>query len=482
MNGIEAFLNKIQENNICMHSCMMIRNGKVLLEVYWDPIKKDELHRLYSATKSFVSVSIGVLIDRGQISLEDKIITFFPDLIPEEGVHPYIADATIRDLLRMSTPYSHSTYGDPDIHGKNWLESYFTSKPNHPSGTIYNYDSCGSYVLGAIVRRVTGQYFYDFLRDDALAELEFAKESRCLLGPDKEAWAGSGILLSLRDFAKFALLLLNKGRWNGKQLITEEYVTAATTKQVDNNTDGENNPWNCGYGYQFWILKDGAFCMRGAASQLAVCVPGKDFVFVCNADTQGRQGDGSEEILKILWSEVIEKLSDKEVEQQEPFEKIQVNCGDLKILPVSGKGQSGCASAINHVTYRLYDNPMGITEMTLHLHEDSGELEYCNARGRKKIIFGIGYCITDIFPETHFNGDILGEPAGREFRSINSGAWVEECKFVIRCNIVDDYVGNLTITMCFKGKELALSMYKNAQFFLKDYDGYAGGIQDESIR
>jgi len=480
VNVIKDFLNKIKDNNICMHSCMMIRNGETIYEAYWDPIKKDELHRLYSATKSFVSIAVGVLSDRGLLSLDDKIVKFFPDLIPEEGVHPYIADATIRDLLKMSTPFSQSTYGDPDVCGKNWLESYFTTKPNHPSGTIYNYDSCGSYVLGAIVRRVTGQYFYDFLRDDALGDLDFSKESRCLLGPDKEAWAGSGILLSLRDFAKFALLLLNKGRWNGKQLISEEYVTAATTKQVDNNTDGENNPWNRGYGYQFWILKDGAFCMRGAASQLAVCVPEKDFIFVCNADTQGRHGDGSEEIFKILWSQVIEKLDDQETEPDD-LEYFVAGCNRLKMLPMFGESESPCVEAVNHVTYRLYDNPMGIREITLHLQENGGELEYCNVRGKKKIVFGIGHCVVDTFPETHFHGDILGEPAGREFRSINSGAWVEARKFVIRCNIIDDYVGNLTITMCFKGKELALSMYKNAQFFLKDYDGYAGGIQDESI-
>ena len=104
---------------------------------------------------------------------------------------------------------------------------------------------------------------------------------------------------------------------------------------------------------------------------------------------------------------------------------------------------------------------------------------YCNPRGRKKIVFGIGHCIFDKFPKTHFNGDILGEPAGREFCSLNSGAWVEEEKFVIRCNIIDDYVGNLTITIGFKEDNVALSMYKNAQFFLKEYDGYASGVRKE---
>lgn len=476
-NSIEQFLNAVEENHICLHSCMMIRKDKVALEAYWDPIQKNDLHRLYSATKTFVSMGIGLLIDRGKLSLQDKITTFFPDLVQQETIHPFLADTTICDLLRMTTPYSQPTYGDPDILGKDWLASYFNSIPNHPSGTIFNYDSCGSYVLGAIIRRITGKQFYEFLRDEILDELDFDKASRCLLGPDGEGWAGSGILLSLRDFAKFAVLLLHKGRWNHKQLISEEYVTAATTKQVDNNTDGANSPWNCGYGYQIWILKDGAFCMWGAGSQLAICIPEKEFVFVCTADTQGYREDGPRKIFDILWKEIVREMDQKISDTPQDYKRLLFRCDQLKMMPVSGQSTSSCQEKINHRTYHLYDNKMGITEITLHLEGNMGNLEYCNARGSMKIVFGIGYCISDKFPETHFHGDVLGEPAGRCFTSINSGAWVEECKFVIRCNIVDDYVGNLTIALSFKEHQLALSMYKNAQFFLKDYCGYAGGVQ-----
>ncbi len=473
---IEKFIDSVEKNNICLHSCMMIKNQKVICEAYWEPVKKNELHRLYSSTKSFVSISIGLLIDKGLLSFDDKIIKFFPDLIDSEKLHPYVAEATVQDLLRMSTPYSESTYGDPDICGKDWLASYFYTPANHPSGTIYNYDSCGSYVLGAIVRRVTGKHFYEFLREEMLDEMGFAKESRCILGPDKESWAGSGILLSMRDFAKFALLLLNKGRWNDKQMISEEYVTAATTRQVDNNTDGENNPWHCGYGYQFWILKDEAFCMLGAASQLAVCIPKYDFIFVCNADTQGRHGDGSRKIFNILWDEIVDNLKNQPEDDANAYESLVKRCSNLKIAPVQGNTVSDIVREINDITFKMNDNPMQISEISLHLEKDCGSLSYCNSRGKKTILFGIGKCICDKFPEKHFNGEILGESANREFRSVNSGAWVEENKFVIRCNIIDMYVGNLTITLCFNGDEIALSMYKNAQFFLKEYDGYAGGI------
>lgn len=476
---IERFIDTIEENNFCLHSCIMMKNQKVIFETYWEPVVQDELHRLYSATKSFVSIAIGLLIDKGLLSFEDKIIKFFPDLIDANKLHPYVAEATVRDLLRMATPFSEPTYGDPDISGKDWLASYFSTPANHPSGTIYNYDSCGSYVLGAIVKRITGKHFYEFLREEMLDEMGFNKESRCLLGPDKESWAGSGCLVSTRDFAKFALMLLNKGKWNGRQMISEAYVTAATTKQVDNNTDGEKDPWHCGYGYQFWIFKDGAFCMLGASSQIAICVPKYDFIFVCTADTLGRHGSGYDRIFSALWKEIVDKLGGGPIEDMSAYERLTKRCSNLKIAPVCGKPHSDSVNEINDVTFKMHDNPMQISELSLHLEENCGRLHYRNSRGDKEIVFGIGECISDTFPETHFHGEILGESVNREFRSVNSGAWVEENKFVIRCDIIDMYVGNLTITLCFKGDEVALSMYKNAQFFLKEYDGYAGGFAAE---
>ena len=471
---LNDFLDRIEEANVFMHSCLMMKDGQTIMEAYWDPVEQDELHRLYSATKSFVSIAIGLLSDKGLLSLDDKIVKFFPDLVSPEKTHPYVYDATIKDLLTMSTPFSVSTYDDPDHSSKEWLASYFCTPADHPSGAIYNYDSCGTYVLGSIVKRITGKHFYEYLREEILDEMGFDKESRCILGPDLESWSGSGILLSLRDFAKFGFMLLNKGKWNGKQMVSEEYVAQATTKQVDNNQRGFFNPWTCGYGYKFWITKGGAFRMDGAGSQLALCIPEKNFLFVCNADTQG--SSGNETIFAALWDTILNKIgSEVPVENGATYEAFLARCESLKLLSMKGDVTTKTAEAINHKVYTMNENPMHITEMSLHFDGDKGYLEYCNARGRKQIHFGMGEGFTTTFPETHFHGEVLGEPIGREFRTVNSAAWVEESKLQIRCNIIDVYVGNLTMTVSFKGDEIAVYMHKNAQFFLKDYHGYAGG-------
>ena len=179
---VNKFLDVLEKNNIRMHSFLLMRNGKIGAEGYWSPYTKDTPHRMYSVTKTFVGTAIGVLADEGKISLDDKIVDFFPDLVPD-NVHTYIKEATVRNLLTMCTMYSKPTYNYGD---DKWLASYFSATPDHPAGTVFNYDSAGSYVLGAIVKRVTGKAFDEYLMEKILLKLGYDSHRRCLKGPDGE--------------------------------------------------------------------------------------------------------------------------------------------------------------------------------------------------------------------------------------------------------------------------------------------------------
>ncbi len=466
------FLDEIEAHRLTLHGYMFCRDGKRALEAYWAPFTGEETHRLYSSTKSFVSVAIGLAADRGLLSLDDPIVRFFPEY--RSAAHPYVAETTVRDLLRMTTPYSRPTYDDPALTGPEWLASYFRAKPDHPPGTLFRYDSCGSYVLGAIVKRAAGKPFFDFLRETLFDELGFSKDARCLEGPDGELWAGSAVLARLRDFARLAQFLMDGGRIHGRQLLSEAYVKAATTRQIDNNTEGLNSPWRCGYGYQIWILPDDAFAMVGMGDQLAICVPGKRFLFACVGDTQG-VANGHEQIYDILWREVIRRLSDTPLPHGGSWDKLRKRAERLILAPVAGRTRTETAARVDGRRYILDDNPMGIRELTITADADEGTLHYVNLRGEKTLRFGFGRCLPGQFPEKHFNGDRLGVPAGRTFRCFSSGAWVQENTLLIRVHIADSYVGNLTIALCFTGERVALSMHKNAQFFLKEYQGTTGG-------
>lgn len=468
---IRAFLDEMEENQICLHGFVLLRHGKLAAEGYWKPMTGETTHRMYSATKTFVGAAIGLLADEGKITLDDPIVQYFPDLLPEKGAHPYLAKTTIRNLLMMSTCYSKSTYW---IENEDWLASYFYSQPDHPSGTLFHYDSCGSYVLGALVKRVTGKNFVEYLKEKVLLKLGFAPERRCLLGPDGELWAGSGLLITVRELAAFAQLLLDGGTFRGEQLISEQYVRNMTSRQIDNRTDGSNYSGHCGYGYQTWILKDDAFWLNGAGSQMAVGFPHTGLLFACTADTQGNP-QGNHQIHDALWRHIACKLEGTLPANPVEHDKLLKRCEDLVIPAIEGQKDSVFRNKVAGKTYKLFPNAMGIQEIKLSWEGDRGILQYTNPRGKKTLSFGMKHYVEGTFPETHYPGEKLKVPAGREYACACCGAWAQEHLLVIRILILDDFIGNMTMAFSFKGDEVGVEMHKNAQFFLDEYEGYAGG-------
>ncbi len=471
--NIMRFIGKLERHRLNMHSYILLRHGKIISEGYWKPFCEEKLHRMYSVSKTFTSAAIGLLCDEGRISLNDKIIRYFPDKLPA-AVHPYIADMTVRDLLMMATPYSYSTYG---LRYSDWAHTFFNTEPSHPPGTIFSYDTSGSFILNVIVERVTEKPYLEYLREKALGETGFSEDAWCIKSPEGYSWGGSGVMCTTRDLAKFALLFLNGGRYNGKQLLSENYIRSACSKQIDNKTTGFNDDTchSFGYGYQVWMTRSSSFSFLGMGDQLAVCIPEKDMVFVCTADNQGYESSRAI-IYNALWDEIIDKLSDRAIDENVfDREALIAKNASLEIIPLDGVPESPITERINGIQYILYGNPMGITDTRIHIDGDRGSWEYTNAQGKKQIDFGIGKCIEGVFPHREYFGDTIGQPSGRMYRCLSSAAWVEEHKFMIRIFITDDYLGNMTAVFSFKDNEIGICMSKTAEWFLDEYQGFAGG-------
>jgi hypothetical protein len=312
------------------------------------------------------------------------------------------------------------------------------------------------------------------MKEKMLSEIGFSENAWCVKAPEGYSWGGSGVMATTRDLAKFASVFLNGGKYNGKQFISEEYVKEATTKQIDNNSDSKNCPWHYGYGYQIWLLKDGAFAFRGMGAQFAVCVPDKDFLFVCTGDIQGC--DKHDYIIfNALWNEIINDMGGSLPENIDSYEKLTARCENLSLLPIRGESEGKVLEEINGKTYVLDKNPMEITKLRVDINGDEGVLSYTNPRGDKKIYFGIKKYVEAGFPEEHYFGDTINKPLGRMYQAASCAAWTEEDKLVIRTFIIDDYFGNLTVTLSFKGDIIGVYMHKTAEFFLNEYQGFAGG-------
>lgn len=466
--AVSRMLARLTEKTINMHSFMVVRGGRIAAEGYWPPFTPDFKHRMYSISKSFTSLAIGCLIEEGRLSLEDQVWRFFPDKVPEK-MHPWLEEATVRDLLMMATPHSEQSYTVAD---KDWVWTFFNKEPSHPAGTIFSYDTAGTVVLSTIVERLTGMTFIEYLRPKLLDPIGASEGISCIKTPEGTSWGGSGVLCTLKDMAKIGYVCMHHGRWDDQQLLSQEYVDAAIACQIDNSHAG-----HCGYGYQIWRIPDNGFAFFGMGSQYGFFFPDKDLLFACTADTQADTCPTEGAILEAA-EEMQRAVITKELpEDAAASAALAQQIAQLHMQPLKGETSSPAQAETNGVWYTLEPNPMNISRLRLVFHEQGGTLEYENARGCKKIEFELGaYCTTE-FPEYYFDEQI-GVNGSRRYRSLNTAAWVKPNSLYIRCCVSDTYFGGLQIVLSFKGEQIALQMLKVAEWFFDDYQGFAGGSRE----
>jgi CubicO group peptidase (beta-lactamase class C family) len=287
-----------------LHSVMLVRHGRVIAEGWWKPEAADKPHVLHSLSKSFTSTAVGLAIADGKLSLDDRVLKFFPGDAPADPSENLKA-LTVRDLMTMSG--GHDTEPKRDLGGptvKGFLAHPFVHKP----GTHFQYNSMGTYTLSAIVTKVTGQTTLDYLKPRLFEPL----------GIQNPEWAnsvegyslgGTGLKLCTEDIAKFGQLYLQKGKWDGRQLVPEHWVELATSKQVPNDRESHTKigiDWRQGYGFQFWRCTHDAFRGDGAAGQMVVVIPDKDAVVAITADTGNMQGE-----LNAIWDKLLSAFGDQ---------------------------------------------------------------------------------------------------------------------------------------------------------------------------
>ena len=468
---ILRFLKRVKEKRINLHSFMLVRSGKVLAEGYYKPFHKDYMHRLYSASKTFVALAIGLLYTEKKINLEDRLIDFFPDKV-EHREDKWLAETTVEDALKMSLPISGTTYSD--LKYDDWVWTCFNRQEGvKPSGTIFGYNTSASFLLCAIVERITGVTFLKYLRG-VFEKIGVSKDIWCVKSPDGYAWGGSGVVCTMRDFAKVGQLILNKGAWKGKQLISREYIERMISKQIANcNNNLFSSRKSCGYGYQTWIT-DCGFCVTGLGSQLVFGFPDKEFMFVCNGDTQASGDYAGDYLYDLVKYELYENLCDC-VLPETKYGQLVDTLEKLQLDGAWGENSSPFKEEINGAVYTLRDNPMGWKNFSLSFEENGGVLRYENARGKKEIPFAMNEFLQTKFPETHYFDTQIGVAGNREFHCLSAGTWVEEKKFLLRVYITDNCLGNVFITFGFKGNEVGIGMQKIGEFYLNDYVGLTGG-------
>ncbi len=278
----KKFEERIKKENIKLFAYEVIKGDETVYKKYFEGHAENELFRLYSVTKSFVSLAIGFLLQDNVIKLDDKIIDYFPEYV-NENTHEFLKALTIRQMLMMSTCHYKTTY--KRVNEQDFTKTFFTVTPEREPGGKFSYDTSSSHTLGRLVEKLTNKNLLDFLRDKCLDKIGFSKEAYMLKDPVGTSDGGSGLYATLDDLSKLSILIKNDGLFNGKQLINREYLNSATSLQI--KTENQKIPeQNLGYGYFFWVARNNGICMYGMGGQLALIFKEKNLIFTCTGDCE----------------------------------------------------------------------------------------------------------------------------------------------------------------------------------------------------
>lgn len=471
--NVRQFYETLNKHNLSTHSVVLARGNTIFGETYYAPFHKEFKHRMYSVSKSFVSVAIGVAIEEGLLSLDDKFIKFFPEY-DNGNLAPEMYDMTIENMLCMQTcntddhPWWFGTGTDDRC------EVYFREYPKKIPGTTFCYDSPGSYMLGVIVEKVTGKTFLDYLKEKFLIKIGFSEDSYCLTCPGGYAFSDSAVLCSSRDLLTFARFVMNKGEWDGVRYMNKEYLENAISKKVSTDCEGIFGTGTYGYGYQIWKARHG-FSFNGMGDQYAICCPEKDLILVINSDNQGNPM-AKNYIEDAFYSIIYNNLGEPLPENEKAYNELKVFSENQKLFALSGNSRSDMADKISGKTYKLVENPMGVKWIRVDLNEKDGTFVYENAQGEKQIKFGFGYNEFFKFPEEGYADMIATVPEkGNMYDCACSAEWSDERKLLIAAQIIDKYFGRLRIGLSFNNDKVQVEMIKTAEAFLKEYSGTASG-------
>ncbi len=464
-----------------MHSVLLMRGEQLFGEFYWKPFHSEFCHRMYSQTKSYVSVAIGLLEEDGFLSLDDRICDHFPEKIEREKPE-YLSQLTVRQMLNMQTcGVTPSWFSNQDA---DRAHLYFNqSESEVPGGMRWRYDSPGTQVLSTLVEKRSGKSLFDFLNERIFCHLGTFQTATILKTKTEDSFGDSALLCTPRDMVSFARFVMNYGTWQGKQLMNEAYLRTATSPLVDNDITGFAGFATRGYGYQFWCLGKEAFFFSGMGCQLTFCYPKFDLIFSVTGDNQGFP-DAKSLIFTAFQDEILDHLQDHSLpEDPVAYEECLRTGESLKLCVLPGETYSPVMDQINHKTFLCGENPMGITKFSLHFNTNGeGEWHYTNAQGDKVLPFGLGKNVFGKFPQLGYSDLHAGSPThnGHRYDCAASAAWREEGKMQLKVQIIDKYFGNMLATFSFRGKTSVLKMKRNAEAFLKEYEGVAVATLSES--
>jgi CubicO group peptidase (beta-lactamase class C family) len=468
-SAILAFVDEASRKIDSLHSFMLVRHGHVVAECWWNPYDAKSRHELYSLSKSFTSTAVGLAIAEGKLSLDDPVLKFFPEDAPEKPSANLTA-MRVHDLIRMSTghqtePRLFSAQG-PRLASeqKPWVKTFLAHPVPFKPGTHFLYNTAATYMLSAIVQKVTGQTVLDYLRPRLFEPLGI-ENPKWGTSPQGITLGGYGLSIRTEDIAKFGQLYLQKGQWHGRQLIPASWVEAATARQTSNGSNPQSD-WDQGYGYQFWRARHGAYRGDGAFGQFCVVIPKEDTVIAITSGTGNMQA-----VLNLVWDKLLPGMKPTPLLDDEGnYRKLQAMMKGLKLPTPTAAASAHVPEGVSGKTYTFPANGQKLETMSLEFGTEGSPVTLvCQFNGgeKKEIICGNG----------EWKKGRLAIGTLQEQPAAASGAWTGDGLYTAKiCLYETPFV--FTFRLHFDEKKLKLDWSQNAGFRMPKI-GQLVGVQKE---
>jgi CubicO group peptidase (beta-lactamase class C family) len=423
--AILSFLDEVEGRNLELHSFMLLRHGHVAAEGWWSPYGTERPHLLFSLSKSFTSTGIGMAVAEGKLSIDDSVISFFPCKLPMV-VSENLASMKICDLLSMSTGHAEDTINRMvQSEAGNWVEIFLGIPVDHIPGTHFIYNSGATYMLSAIIQKVTGQKLLDYLKPRLfdLLGITGATWDAC---PDGINAGGWGLSLKTEDIAKFGQLYIQKGLWDGNQILSSAWVEEATSKHISNG-DGGDSDWAQGYGYQFWNCRHGAYRGDGAFGQYCVVMPEQDAVVAITGAL-----DDMQVVLNLIWEHLLPAMIDTPITCKEKMQaELAHKLNTLALQPPRFNPYSVMADRVSGKMYKIDENEFMLETVSLQFDRDSFRISLSGPRGEFYLSSGLETWVegeTDLFRTPFIQNTAC---------YVASGTWKDENTFTLTIRLFE---------------------------------------------
>ncbi len=437
--AILAFLDEIRA--LPMHAIHISLDGKVLARASFSPFSCEAPHRLFSVSKSCVSLAIGILLKDGKIHLDDPVYLYFPEYTDSSS--GLLRHVTIRNMLTMQTCYAKATYRP--LEDSNWTKTWFEAAPDHLPGTLFNYDTSASQVLCALCEKIAQSDILTFLEHRLFAPLGMCGEKRWLKDKSGTSQGGTGLIMNLDDFAALTSFFMT----DGLGIVSPDYLKDACSPLVDTSlrTGPEERH---GYGYQVWQTRHG-FSLYGMAGQMGICIPEKKLVVCTFADTLSND-TGVQPIYDAVFRhlEDLDTLPSSDADRQVLSEQL----GTLSLPAVSGDTRRTVRLSLQQDMFPFRN--MVIGENTVCFE---GEQTW-------SLPFAPGTWLQASFPQS-------GTPC------FVTAAWTAENVFDLSCELTGDWTGCMSLRVVLKDSQASLQIVSRIWELLPGWNGSTWGIVEE---